>query len=129
MRIFGSFLFMIFILAGCKNADQKKADMISKRWKYEEFKMNDEIFKGAQLGNPQWEFFDDGKYTLEFGEMTEQGTWKVKGNELITASAEEPDLPNHLKIEELSEQKLVLYSEVEGDQAFITLVPAPADEK
>ena len=117
-------LLMLLVFTSCESEAEKKSKMLTKKWAYEEFKMNNETYTSEQLGNPYMEFFKDGKYKLEFGPMSDEGTWKVEGDELITNSAEEEGSPNHLEIQELTESKLVLFSDFEGSKAYITLVPA-----
>jgi len=85
--------------------------------------MNDEVMSGEQLDNPTMEFFGDGKYKIEFGEMSDEGSWKIEGDELITTSSKN-NQTDRLKIEELTQDKLVLHNDVNGNRAYITLVPA-----
>ena len=100
--------------------------LIAKKWSYHEFKMNEEIMSGEQMGNPTMEFFTDGTYKVEFGPMSDEGTWKITGDELETTSGSTQE-PSKMKIESLTAEKCVLQSEIQGNTAFITLIPVSAN--
>ncbi len=108
----------------CKTKTDEKSKLIAKKWSYMEFKMNDEVMTGEQLEYPVMEFLDDGKYKIEFGPMSEEGKWQVEGNELVTTTNE--NKTTRLKIMEITEEKLILHSEVDGSSVYITLAPATA---
>lgn len=117
---------MIFLVIGfvsCKTKSDDRSNLLVKKWLYVEFKMNDEVMTGEQFQNPVMEFFDDGKYKIEFGVMSEEeGEWKIEKDELVTTTND--GKTNRFQIVELTADKLVLHSEVEGNKAFITLAPA-----
>lgn len=106
----------------CKDESAAKKQLLARKWKYAEFRMNDEVMSGAQMGNPTMEFTADGKYKAEFGPRTEEGEWSIEKNELVT-KAKGDHKENRLQIKELSEQKVVLYNEVDSTKATVTLVP------
>jgi hypothetical protein len=108
----------------CNHHKDEKSKLLVRKWSYKEFKMNNETMTGKQLGIPVMEFFADGSYKFEFSGMTEEGKWKITGNELTTASDDKKT--KRLKIEELTENKLVLHSEEEGNKVYITLEPDTA---
>lgn len=113
--------FTLLVIMGCKHEDAR-TKMLVKKWAYQEFKMNDEAMSGEDLGNPTMEFMADGKYKVEFGPMSEEGDWQLKGDELKTKSKTQ-EQTNTLKILSLEENKLVFSGDAEGNTVTITLVP------
>lgn len=114
---------MTALTAGCSGKTDERSRLLVRKWSYKEFRINDETMSGEQLDNPVMEFFADGTYNLDFGAMTEKGQWKIHRDELVTVTGDGAKT-DRLKIEELSENKLVLHSVVEGNKACITMVPA-----
>ena len=121
-RVLPSVIFLSFSLIACNNQADERNKLIVKKWTYKEFKMNDEIMPGELFENPFMEFYADGRYAFEFGPMADEGQWRIVGDDLETTSDGEE--PKRMKIEELTETKLVLFSIEDGNRAYLTLEPA-----
>lgn len=119
---FATPLVLVFVITlfACNQGDERTKFLV-KKWTYQEFKMNEQSMSGEQLGNPTMEFFEDGTYKVDFGAMSEEGTWKIEGDNLITESKNHPN-PNTLKIIELTENKLKFDGSVEDNSVTLTLV-------
>jgi len=120
-------LVLFFGISVSFNACQEdsRAKVLVGQWSYLEFQMNDQVMSGKELGNPTMHFKNDGNYNITFGEMSEDGRWRLEGDNLITDSKKHKK-DNVLLIVELSESKLVLEGEAEGNKIIITLVPEKA---
>lgn len=112
----------VCFFASCKNETDAQKQLLAKKWKYEEFRMNNETMSGEQMGNPTMEFTADGKYKAEFGSRVEEGDWRIEKNELVT-KAKGDHKENRLEIKELTEQKAVFFNEIDSNKATVTLVP------
>ncbi len=124
-KIFAALLLLssVCFLFSCKDESEAKKQLLAKKWTYQEFRMNDEVMSGAEMGNPSMEFLADGTYKAQFGPRTEEGIWRVEKNELVT-KAKNDNKENRLQIKELTEQKVVFYNEVDSNKATVTLIPS-----
>lgn len=113
---------ILFACNGSKDAEQSK--LLAKKWTYQEFRMNDEVMSGDQMGSPTMEFLENGTYKAEFANLSEEGEWRIEKGKLVT-KPKGGTKENLLQINELTAEKAVLFSEVDTNKATITLVPSP----
>ncbi len=114
------------LIVSCSTPSDEKEKLLVRKWAYKEFKMNNESMTGEQMGNPVMEFLADGKYKVEIGGILEEGVWKIEKEELVTTTKPkegETEKTNRLKIHELTNEKLVLFSDAGGNKAYVTLIP------
>lgn len=116
------FAFVLVSCNGSKDAEQSK--LLARKWTYKEFRMNDEVMSGDQMGNPTMEFLENGTYKAEFGMKQEEGEWRVEKGQLVS-KPKGGDKENRLQIKELTAEQVVLYNEVDSNKATVTLVPVP----
>lgn len=110
------------LLFSCKNESEAQKQLLAKKWRYSEFRMNEEVMPGHLLGDWWMDFSIEGKYEAEIGPRKEKGEWSIEKDELVTQIQAHKE-KHRVKIAELTENKLVLTSETDTSKATITLVP------
>jgi len=114
------------VATACNNSEDARKKLLVRAWELREIRMNDQAVTAEQLKlkKQHWEFFADGKYKVDFDFLSEEGTWKIEEDELITYTTSPSVDTNALAIGELTAEKVVLQSDVQGKKAYLVLVPA-----
>ncbi len=83
-------ILLVVILAACegglvkpkKDKDEKDAkSRLSRAWRVDRVLANDRLYTGTEFANWQFDFRQDGTYTLSTGTQSGQGKWELDSND------------------------------------------------
>lgn len=83
-------------------------------WELVSIELADGEITGSELGNPIYTFNEDKRYTIEYTELLQSGTWEMEGETLYLRDNQRPDEVNTLTII-LAEKTIFNYTIGDGD--------------
>ena len=77
-------------LTACDTEVQNESKIVG-RWEYERVLMNGEEQSVQELGNPSLIINQDGTYFIDFGQVKEEGTWRLEDDTIYVKAEGQPE--------------------------------------
>lgn len=111
MRLIKKFLFVCICLlfVACQNQPAFVGT-----WELVSLELADDEITANELGNPVYSFNKDQSYSIEVTGLSQQGTWEMKGDDLLLTDSENPNQAIVLHIVQV-EEGMFHYTAGEGE--------------
>lgn len=94
-----------------------------RKWAYAYIEINGDKKDARSLNFPVIEFQSDNKYILNYAEITEEGTWNLKNDTLLSTTNKANNFTQDLIVLKLQNDTFRLKSANENDDLILTLTP------